>query len=324
MLTQMNGFRILGIRESIVYLQHKLKFNKLRIMFNKTPEQQQAIRNTIKLKMEGRETLTMSEIETICPAVKTPAPSPELRKTLGITDRYVHVPTTQVIDDIMKLGWNPIQACQVNARKRKGYQRHMIKFINPAFRAEGKDEYPELLLSNSHDGTTSFTLDVGIFRLVCSNGMVIKSQDFGSMKVRHYGYDFETIKGAVNELMDKIPDYIKQVEDMKEKKLEKDQMLEFARKAAMLRFAKTNEESIEKIVDLSDFLESTRKEDEGNGLWEVFNRVQEKVVNGKFQYAFGKKERKARPVKGFKQQVKLNQDLWELASSYVPEAVEAV
>ena len=129
MLTQMNGFRILGIRESIVYLQHKLKFNKLRIMFNKTPEQQQAIRNTIKLKMEGRETLTMSEIETICPAVKTPAPSPELRKTLGITDRYVHVPTTQVIEDIQKLGWNPIQACQVNARKRKGYQRHMIKLI---------------------------------------------------------------------------------------------------------------------------------------------------------------------------------------------------
>ena len=135
-------------------------------MFNKTPEQQQAIRNTIKLKMEGRETLTMSEIETICPAVKTPAPSPELRKTLGITDRYVHVPTTQVIEDIQKLGWNPIQACQVNARKRKGYQRHMIKFVNPDFMVEGRDEYPELLLSNSHDGTTSFTLDVGIFRLV--------------------------------------------------------------------------------------------------------------------------------------------------------------
>ena len=68
MLTQMNGFRILGIRESIVYLQHKLKFNKLRIMFNKTPEQQQAIRNTIKLKMEGRETLTMSEIQLLTDA----------------------------------------------------------------------------------------------------------------------------------------------------------------------------------------------------------------------------------------------------------------
>jgi len=313
----------LGIRESFVYLRYKLKFNKLKNMFNKTPEQQQAIRNTIKLKMEGRETLTMSDIKTICPAVSTPSPSPELRKKLGITDRYVHVPTTQVIEDIQKLGWNPIQACQVNARKRKGYQRHMIKFINPDFIVEGRDEYPELLLSNSHDGTTSFTLDVGIFRLVCSNGMVIKTQDFGSMKVRHYGYDFEAIKSAVTELMQSIPGYLKQVEEMKQQKLEKDQMLDFARKAAMLRFAKTNEESIEKIVDLTDFLESTRKEDEGDGLWEVFNRVQEKVVNGKFQYAFGKKERKARPVKGFKQQVKLNQDLWELASSYMPEAVEA-
>ena len=77
-------------------------------MFNKTPEQQQAIRNTIKLKMENRNTLTMSDIETICPAVSTPSPSPKLRKELGITDRYVHVPTTQVIEDIKKLGWNPI------------------------------------------------------------------------------------------------------------------------------------------------------------------------------------------------------------------------
>ena len=200
----------MGIEEAFVYLRYKLKFNKLKSMFNKTPEQQQAIRNTIKLKMEGRETLTMSDIKTICPAVSTPSPSPELRKTLGITDRYVHVPTTQVIEDIQKLGWNPIEACQVNARKRKGYQRHMIKFVNPDFIVEGRDEYPELLLSNSHDGTTSFTLDVGIFRLVCSNGMVIKTQDFGSMKVRHYGYDFEAIKSAVTELMQSIPGYLKQ------------------------------------------------------------------------------------------------------------------
>ena len=190
-------------------------------MFNTTPEQQQAILNTIKQKMDGRDTLTMSEIETICPSVKTPSPSPELRKTLGITDRYVHVPTTQVIEDIQKLGWNPIEACQVNARKRKGYQRHMVKFVNPEFIVDGKDEYPELLLSNSHDGSTAFTLDIGIFRLICSNGMVIKSQDFGSMRVRHYGYDFSTIKDAVTELMEKIPGYLQQVEDMKQHKLEK-------------------------------------------------------------------------------------------------------
>lgn len=280
----------------------------------------QQLINTVNQKIENRESLNMDELKMICPEIATPEINPALRQKLGITDRYVHVPTEKVIEDIIELGWTPINAYRVNSRgKRTGTGRHMVKFINYDFMKPDSTEYPELLLTNSHDGTTSFTLDVGIFRLVCSNGMVVKSQDFGSMKVRHYGYDFETIKGAVNELVTQIPDYLKQVEDMKQQQLKESQMMEFARKAAMLRFTNVTEDAIEKVVDLDDFLETTRKEDEGNGLWEVFNRIQEKVVNGKFNYAFDKKERKARPVKGFKQQVKLNQNLWELASSYLPE-----
>ena len=284
----------------------------------------QQLINTINQKIENRDELTMSELKMICPEIATPEINPALRRKLGITDRYVHVPTEKVIEDIIELGWTPINAYRVASRgKRTGTGRHMVKFINYDFMEEGKTEYPELLLTNSHDGTTAFKLDVGIFRLVCSNGMVVKSQDFGSMKVRHYGYDFETIKGAVNSLVEQIPDYLKQVEDMKEQELEREQMLEFARQAALLRFKTANIETIDKVVDVEDLLESTRKEDNGNGLWEVFNRLQEKVVNGKFNYALGKKERKARPVKGFKSQVKLNQDLWELASSYLPETAAA-
>lgn len=287
---------------------------------------QAALLKAVKEKMENRHVLTMDEIKIACPSVDTPAPRPEMRKLLGITDRYTHVPTTQVIEDIIKLGWEPIQAVQVNARKKKGFQRHMIKFINPEFIKEDSTEYPELLLGNSHDGTTSFTLDVGIFRLVCSNGMVIKTEDFGSMRVRHYGYDFDVIRNAVTELMDKLPEYIRQVDNMKETELEPEQILEFSRRAAMLRFNNVTEETIEDVVDLNEFSDSTRKEDDGNGLWEVFNRVQERVIGGKFKYQMGannNKERKARPVKGFKSQVKLNQDLWELASSYLPETAAA-
>jgi len=280
----------------------------------------QQLINTVNKKIEERKELTMDELKMICPEIATPEVNPALRQKLGITDKYVHVPTEKVIEDIIELGWTPINAYRVASRgKRTGTGRHMVKFVNYDFMEEGKTEYPELLLTNSHDGTTAFKLDVGIFRLVCSNGMVVKSQDFGSMRVRHYGYDFETIKGAVNELVEQIPDYLKQVEEMKEQKLEREQMLEFARQAALLRMTKVNESAIDEVVDVDDLLFATRKEDEGDGLWEVFNRLQEKVVNGKFKYAFGKKERKARPVKGFKSQVKLNQDLWELASSYLPE-----
>ena len=183
----------------------------------------QQLINTVNQKIENRDSLNMDELKMICPEIATPEINPALRQKLGITDKYVHVPTEKVIEDVMKLGWTPINAYRVASRgKRTGTGRHMVKFINYDFMQEGKTEYPELLLTNSHDGTTAFKLDVGIFRLVCSNGMVVKSQDFGSMRVRHYGYDFETIKGAVNELVEQIPDYLKQVEDMKEQELERE------------------------------------------------------------------------------------------------------
>ena len=283
----------------------------------------QQLLNTIELKVQERKTLTMDELKMKCPEIKTAEVNPALRRKLGISERYVHVSTEKVIEDIMKMGWEPINAYRVKSRgKRTGTGRHMVKFINYDYIKPDSTEYPELLLTNSHDGTTSFTLDVGIFRLVCSNGMVVKSQDFGSMKVRHYGYDFETIQAAVNDLMEAIPGYLKQVDDMKEQELEREQMIEFARQAAMLRFSKLNENSVNEIIDVDDILSSERKEDDGNGLWEVFNRIQEKILNGKFEYAMSAKAekfRKARPVKGFKQQVKLNQQLWELASNYLPE-----
>ena len=77
-------------------------------------------------------------------------------------------------------------------------------------------------------------------------------------------------------------------------------------------------ENISKVVDLDDLLSYERKEDEGNGLWEVYNRVQESLVQGKFHYIGGnKKSRKARPIKNFKQSIHVNQKLSELAFAYV-------
>ena len=283
----------------------------------------QQLLNTIKLKVEERKGLTMDEIKTLAPSVTTSAPNEELRKLMGLSDKYIHVPTTQVIEDIMKMGWTPIDAMQVSRRKNRkgknqiGFQKHMVKFVNYDFIKEDSTEYPELLLTNSHDGMCSFKLDVGIFRLVCSNGMVIKSQDFGSMKVRHMGYDFETIQDSINDLMENIPGYLKQVDTMKETKLEENQLMEFAKKAALLRFENEKEETIGERVDLENLLTSTRKEDQGNYLWEVFNRVQEKIVGGKFEYVNGDKTRKARPIKNFQQNVKVNQELWALAEEFV-------
>ena len=73
-----------------------------------------------------------------------------------------------------------------------------------------------------------------------------------------------------------------------------------------------------KIDDIDELLDATRKEDNGNAVWEVFNRVQERLVNGNYHYMGTKdKPRKARPIKNFKQNFEVNKKLSELAFAYV-------
>jgi len=279
---------------------------------------------TLKEKLKQRTPLSVDEIKILCSSAFTEGLSPEVRSLLGVSDKYVHIPTSQVIEDIMKLNWQPIMAQEVKSRNaKKGFQKHLIKFINYDLISDNAEEHPELLLTNSHDGSNSFKLDVGIFRLVCSNGLVIKSKDFGSLRVRHMGYEFKELELTINEMMVRVPGYIDQIEKMKAKELKRTHMLEFAKRAALLRFTNVKEETIGEIIDMEEFVKAVRTEDEGDKLWNIFNRIQEKVIQGTFEYKLSNKERKARPVKGFVQQLKLNQEMWELADAYI-EADEAV
>ena len=187
-------------------------------------------------------------------------------------------------------------------------------------------EYPQILLTNSHDGGNAFTLSAGIFRLICSNGLVIKTEDYGSSRLVHKGYSFEAVQELVNEFNVTLDEVLTRVTAMKQVQLTKDQQIEFAKQAALLRFtAKSyNEDNISDVVDIDGLLNVDRKEDAGNGLYEVFNRVQESLVQGKYLYASsGKvkdadtKTRKARPIKNFKQSISVNQKLSELAFALV-------
>ena len=285
-------------------------------------QRQQAVQNTIDAKVKAHQALTDSDIEFICPvAFKEKMTNKEIAN-LGLSKHYSFVPTSKVINDLRSLGWNPVDAVQVKARKKEtnGYQKHMITFENDSYKTEGATEYPQLLLTNSHDGGNAFTLSAGIFRLVCSNGLVIKTEDYGTSRLVHKGYSFESIQRLVNNFVATIDETLARITDMKKVELNRDQQMEFAKQAALLRFTEKsyNEENIDKVLDLDDLLNVERAEDAGNGLWEVYNRVQESLVQGKYQYLGGnKKFRKARPIKNFKQSIHVNKKLSELAFAYV-------
>ena len=289
---------------------------------------QKAFVEATQKKVENHQGLNDGEIKHLCPvAFKSTMTNSEIQK-LGLSKHYSFVPTMNVVNDLRTLGYEVTDAVQVKARKKStnGYQKHMITLEHPKYKVEGSEEYPQILLTNSHDGGNAFSLSAGIFRLVCSNGLVIKTEDYGTARLVHKGYSFEAVQKLVKEFEETMGEVLTRITAMKKVELTKAQQIEFAKKAALLRFtAKSyNEDNIADVVDIDDLLNVDRKEDAGNGLYEVFNRVQESIVQGKYLYASsGKvkdadtKTRKARPIKNFKQSISVNKKLSELAFELV-------
>ena len=289
---------------------------------NDATRQQQAFHNHVTTKVKNHQPLEDNEIKHLAPVAFKSEMSPQEVSNLGLSNHYSFVPTMNVVKDLQTMGWDCVDAKQVNARKKstQGYQKHMLTFEHPKYKVEGVEEYPQLLLTNSHDGGNAFQLSAGIFRLVCSNGLVIKTEDYGSQRLIHKGYSFEAVQEMVEGFIATIDETMTRITAMKRTKLNEDQMIEFAKQAALLRFTSKsyNEDNIDKVVYIDELLEATRAEDSGKRLWEVFNRVQERLVGGNYHYKGTKdKPRKARPIKNFKQNFEVNQKLSELAFAYV-------
>ena len=254
------------------------------------------------------ESISKEQVKQVAPSVFTKTGSS------NVSEKYSHIPTERVMDDMSALGWNVVDAKEIKARKNQGFQKHMLIFGNPEIVINGKDGdtvFPRILLTNSHDGKTAFSFMAGLFRLVCENGLVISDEEFGSMKIRHMGYDFESLQTTINEIVEKLPLTVECMNKLKEKQLTQEQKEHFALAALGLRFDTNN-----KTFNMEELLQPTRKEDEGNDLWSVYNVIQEKLVNGMVDYRNGNKQRKARRIKNFQQDIKINSELYELALNY--------
>lgn len=248
--------------------------------------------------------------------------------TMSLSDKYVHIPTSRVIDDLEKLGWVPVDGAQRSSRKGgvSRFSKHMIKFQHPDLKikgSDGDDAFPQIILTNSHDGLSSFKFMVGIYRLVCSNGLVVADKEFSNFKIRHMGYSFEELQEMIHNAIADLPNKVEVINKMKNRVLTEEEQKEMALKALLLRRGISLESDEAKEAEaedevLEDILAVRRTQDQGSDAWVVFNRIQEAVTQGGFKAALkGAKVRKLRKIKSFEKDIKLNQELFKLASSMV-------
>lgn len=266
------------------------------------------------LNLESQEFLNTAQIKEKASSIFTTTAAPT------VSDKFTHIPTNLVIEDMEKLGWNVVDAKQVKARKKEtiGFQKHLVVFRNDDVVINGSDGdvvFPQILLTNSNDGKNAFTFTAGLFRMVCENGLVISTEQFNDVKMRHMGYTFEELQSQIREMVEQLPLTVESMNKMKQIQLSDEQAIELAKKSMLTRFT---EEQIEGVnINFDELLEPTRNEDKGRDLWSVFNVIQEKILEGEFQYMSGTKIRKARKVKNFKQDMEINQKLFATAAEFM-------
>ena len=265
------------------------------------------------LDIKQTEFMSVEQIKKQTPSIFTKTAAPT------VSDKFTHIPTFKVIEDMSQLGWNVVDCKEVKARKEgtKGFQKHLVVFRNPDVvinGADGDTVFPQILLTNSNDGKNAFTFTAGLFRMVCENGLVISTEQFNDVKMRHMGYTFEELQAQIREMVEQLPLTVESMNKMKQIQLTEEQAQDLAKKALTTRFTEDQVENIQ--IDLDQLLEPTRDEDKGTDLWTVFNVIQEKILNGDFNYISGVKQRKARKVKNFKQDMEINQKLFAMAAEF--------
>lgn len=271
--------------------------------------------------------LTKEDLQKQCPMAFK-----ELPTNPNVSGRYVQANTATVIDDLAKLGWYPVEAKQCRNKKNSSGIRsfHMVAFQNPDIKItktndDGSsvvDTYPRIILTNSHDGFNSFKFMLGLFRLVCSNGLVVCDNQMVNMSIRHMNYTFEELRMVVKTAIEEVPNIVNTMNEMRNIQLTDEQKQELATEVIKIRKGIEENENYEVEQDVvEDILTPVREEDKSNDLWTIFNICQEKLIKGGFFNKTNKnKLRKVKSITSIKKDMEYNQRLWLTASRYLKVA----
>ena len=231
-----------------------------------------------------------------------------------VSNKYTFISTTTVLDDMSKLGWEPFNAAQRKSRKSEDamFTKHMIRLRNGDVGKVG-DSIPEVVLTNSHDGRNAFNLHAGLFRLVCSNGLVIADTTFEQVKIKHQWYTMNEVKKTTEKVLVTIPKIINRIDSFQNTELNNLEKNSFAKKAVYSRWKDGND-----YITSKDMLVPIRDEDSGDSLWQVLNVVQEKILRGGITYNLNSgRQQTVRALTNIDQRIEVNKRLWSLAEDYV-------
>ena len=239
------------------------------------------------------------------------------------SERYTYIPTSEVLKGLQREGFMPYEVRQGGSKddEKRGFTKHMLRLRHSSNTGlVAGDSVKELILLNAHDGTSSYQLMSGLFRIVCSNGLI--TCEGGEMqRIAHKGDIINNVIEGAYKIIDNTEAAIERVEDMKALTLNNGEAEAFAAAALELRYTAKDENGAIKAapIEPKQILGARRLDDKGDDMWKTFNRVQENLMQGGASYVHrdakgNRSYRHTRPVQSIDGNVTLNRALWVLAN----------
>jgi hypothetical protein len=231
---------------------------------------------------------------------------------------YKYIPTSEILAGLAREGFRPYAVMQGGSREeeKRGFTKHLIRLRHDSQPLEVGGTHNEIVLLNSHDGTSSYRLMAGVFRLICGNGMVVAQNLIDDIRIPHKGnIEGQVIEGCIS-ILDRLPEVSESIREMDALRLTPGEQQAFARAALVARYDDPEKPA---PVKAEQILTLRRHEDAAPTMWNTLNAVQENLVRGGLGYVQRNENgrlvarRRTREIGGIDQNTNINRALWALA-----------
>lgn len=252
-------------------------------------------------------TLSIDELRSRTPAVFAGNASSRTKST------YRFINTAQVLRALLEAGFRPSAAQQTRSRQGSDptYARHMIRLRAIRENLTLVDCIPEICLINAHDGTSAYQLLAGLYRPLCTNGLLCRMGDFAVIRIPHRANVIADVVAGAMQITAQFARIGAQVTAMAARILSDREQIEFAQDAYEIHWAKV--ETRPEFLP-AKLLEVRRAADAQPTLWHIFNRCQESAMTGGVLY-HSRTQRlvRTRRIRNIREDVRINTALWQAA-----------
>jgi hypothetical protein len=251
--------------------------------------------------------LSLSTLRQRAPAAFAAEPSPRTKHT------YRYISTAEVLSALLDAGFEAAEARQTRSRAGSdpSYAHHMIRLRMSRENLTLVDAIPNVVLTTSHDGTSAWTMIAGLYRPLCTNGLLCRMGDFGIIRVPHRKSIVTDVVAGALQIAAQFDQIGATVQAMAERVLTEGEQLDFARTTFAIRWARVDERP---SFDPQKLLQVRRAADDHPTLWHVYNRCQEAALAGGLHYPTANRRLvSTRKIRNIREDVRINTALWAAA-----------